>query len=156
MPSRAQLDPREMPRLLPHVILYDAGDTPESVTYRLVGTEITARWGFNPTGRRYTEVVGGEDAHESAGAILRVANEAVGLRMVRRHVRPSGALDDVEICCLPVWCERRGTAQAMSVSAPMARGQCPFDTHADPVDRRILVEREHFDLAPAASPAPSL
>jgi len=156
IPSRAQLDPCEMPRLLPHVIVYDVAATPDTVTYRLVGTEITRRWGFDPTGRPYAEVVGGDEGWESARAILRVAHEAVGLRLLRRQVRPSGALDDVEVCCLPVWHDGRGAAQAMSVSAALAPGGRPLDTHADPVRERILLEREHFELAAAASPAPPL
>jgi len=149
MPVRTALDPAGIPTILPHVIIYGVGAAPENVIYRLVGTEIVRRWGFDPTGRGYAATVGGEDGWDSARAVMRVAHEPCGMRMVRRQVRPSGAVDDVEILCLPVWDDRRDEAQAISVSEPIAAGWRPLDTEADPVRERLLVTRHFFALTAA-------
>jgi hypothetical protein len=143
-PARSALDLAAIPQILPRVIVYNVGEDPASVTYRLVGTEITLRWGFDPTGRSYADVVGGEEGHASAGAILRVAHEHLALRMVRRQHRTSGAVDEIEICCLPFWDDRRGVAQAMSVSGAIAQGQRSWDAVHDPVRQRELVARTLF------------
>lgn len=43
MPSRADMDPVDLPRrLLPHLFLVDVEDAPRRYRYRLVGTELTA------------------------------------------------------------------------------------------------------------------
>ena len=43
MPSRADMDPVELPRkLLPNLFLVDVEDSPRRFRYRLVGTELTA------------------------------------------------------------------------------------------------------------------
>lgn len=144
VPTRSALDLAAIPHILPRVIVYNAGGDPASVTYRLVGTEITLRWGFDPTGRRYADVIGGDEGHASARAILRVAHEHLALRMVRRQQRPSGAVDEIEICCLPFWDDRRGVAQAMSVSGVMTQGHRSWDAVHDPVHQRELVTRAFF------------
>ena len=147
MPSRDDLDPTEMPRLLPNLIVYDVGDSPDTVLYRLVGTAIVSRWGYDPTGRSYAAVVGREDGRASAEALRRVAHEPCAMRLVRRQQRPSGALDDVEVCCLPVWNERQQATQAMTASTPMTASERAADADADPVRERRLLDRRFFDLA---------
>jgi hypothetical protein len=58
MPRRADIDPIEIPKLLPHVRLIDVIG-PGRYRYRLVGTEIQTFHGANPTGRYVHEVLGG-------------------------------------------------------------------------------------------------
>jgi hypothetical protein len=58
MPRRADIDPIEIPRLLPHVRLIDVVG-PGRYRYRLVGTEIQTFHGSNPTGRYVHEVLAG-------------------------------------------------------------------------------------------------
>jgi hypothetical protein len=48
MPRRADIDPSEIPSLLPHVFLADVRD-PLRFRFRLVGTAICARWGEDAT-----------------------------------------------------------------------------------------------------------
>ena len=58
MPRRADIDPIEIPRLLPHVRLIDVVG-PGRYRYRLVGTEIQTFHGTNPTGRYVHELLAG-------------------------------------------------------------------------------------------------
>lgn len=56
MPSRADLDPAEMIRLLPNLILADVESLePLSLVYRLVGTREVAFRGRDPTGQKVAE-----------------------------------------------------------------------------------------------------
>lgn len=58
MPSRAEIDPIEIPRLLPDVMLVDVlGDG--RYRYRLIGTENARAHGINATGRYLDEVLPG-------------------------------------------------------------------------------------------------
>jgi len=52
LPSRRDIDPLEMGAdLLPHLLLTDLLDRGTRVRFRLVGTTLVRRWGFDPTGR---------------------------------------------------------------------------------------------------------
>ena len=56
---RADLDPVEIPRLLPCLILSDVGDGGRAIRYRVVGTEIVAAHGFDYTGKTIEELTSG-------------------------------------------------------------------------------------------------
>ncbi len=57
MPSRADMDPIDIPRLLPYVFLVDVLDEGADFRYRLVGGGIHTHVGSDLTGRRLSEVV---------------------------------------------------------------------------------------------------
>ncbi len=57
MPARADLDPLEIPTLLPIVGLVDVLDGGARFRYRLVGTEMVEVAGHDPTGRFLDEVL---------------------------------------------------------------------------------------------------
>jgi hypothetical protein len=56
MPSRAQIAPEEIPKLLPYLILVDLESEPFRIYYRLVGTAIQLRNNRNATGRYLDEL----------------------------------------------------------------------------------------------------
>lgn len=56
LPSRADLDPVHIPRLLPHVMLWDVLADPLDFRVRLAGTEICRRFGEELTGRLLREI----------------------------------------------------------------------------------------------------
>lgn len=58
MPSRRDIDPVEIPRLLPYVMLVDVLRDPLDFRYRLIGTEVRDILRGDYTGKRYTEVPG--------------------------------------------------------------------------------------------------
>jgi hypothetical protein len=58
LPSRADLDPVEIPKLLPHIMLIDVLPS-GGYHYRLIGTENARAHGINATGRSLDEVLPG-------------------------------------------------------------------------------------------------
>ena len=59
MPARLEIDPSELPAcMLPYVFMVDLRDDPPRWRYRLIGTEIAARLGVEPTGRFLDDVLG--------------------------------------------------------------------------------------------------
>jgi hypothetical protein len=66
-PSREDIDPSDLKELLPNLALIDVEDGPRRYRFRLVGTEIVARYGQELTGKRLDEVeLGSELASISA------------------------------------------------------------------------------------------
>jgi len=62
MPTRADIDPTEIPRLLPNLLISEyvpAGDAGRW-RYRLAGTAVAAAFGRNPTGRYIDELTKGD------------------------------------------------------------------------------------------------
>ncbi|HEV2302302.1 MAG TPA: PAS domain-containing protein [Stellaceae bacterium] len=76
MPGRADIDPVEIPKLLPHVMLVDVLG-PGRYRYRLIGTENAIEHGINATGLDLEDVLTGPDyrAH-----VLNLYDECVAAR----------------------------------------------------------------------------
>ena len=51
MPSRADIEPLDLPSYLPGIVMVDVGHDPYTLTYRLVGTREAEARGHNPTGK---------------------------------------------------------------------------------------------------------
>jgi len=60
MPSRSDLDPVDIPRLLPHIMLVEVHG-PGRYRYRLIGTANAQEHGMNATGRFVDEVLRGPE-----------------------------------------------------------------------------------------------
>lgn len=59
MPARLEMDPTELPACMqPYLFMVDLSDDPPRWRYRLIGTEIVARLGVEPTGRFLDDVLG--------------------------------------------------------------------------------------------------
>ena len=57
MPARHDIDPIEMDRrILPHLMLCQVSGQGAVVRFRLVGTSLAKRWGFDPTGQRLADL----------------------------------------------------------------------------------------------------
>jgi hypothetical protein len=73
LPARRDIDPVELaPELLPHLVLTDLLERGTRVRFRLVGTNVVKRFGFDPTGT----YLGGEMSggwYDFAGALYRLA-----------------------------------------------------------------------------------
>lgn len=56
MPARADIDPAEIKRILPHILLLDVAREPLDFYYRLVGTEIDRHSAEKHTGKWISEI----------------------------------------------------------------------------------------------------
>jgi hypothetical protein len=102
MPRRADIDPTEIPRLLPHIVMYTV--MPEGgYTIRLVGESIVTFVGVNASGR-----AAGSTMPPQASEILHkvldrvVAERAPVFRAGKAHWRPDKSYRDFEACFLPL------------------------------------------------------
>jgi hypothetical protein len=57
LPRRADIDPADIPQLMPYLLMVDIEQDPYRVRYRLVGTKIVEATGFEFTGRYLDEIV---------------------------------------------------------------------------------------------------
>lgn len=55
LPARANIDPLEIPRLLPYLVLSDVLRDPFDIRFRLAGTQVVAMNNFDLTGKRLNE-----------------------------------------------------------------------------------------------------
>jgi hypothetical protein len=60
LPRRRDIDPAQIPRLLPHLQLIDVVDAGARFRYRLVGTALVAAFGKEYTGKYLDELFGGD------------------------------------------------------------------------------------------------
>jgi hypothetical protein len=60
MPARADIDPAEIKKLLPHLLLTDVVEGGKRFRYRLVGTSIAETFGGNISGHHVDEVMTGK------------------------------------------------------------------------------------------------
>ncbi|MCW5750354.1 MAG: PAS domain-containing protein [Alphaproteobacteria bacterium] len=67
MPRRSDIDPIEIPAILPILYLTEVGHEPFRVRFRLVGTEVVRLTGRDVTGRHVDESLYGENAAEILG-----------------------------------------------------------------------------------------
>jgi len=77
MPVRSDIDPIEMERrLLPHLMLCDIAEHGNSIRFRLVGTSLVKRLGFDPTGQELHDAPRGEYIDFIGGLLRQVYAEA--------------------------------------------------------------------------------
>lgn len=66
MPARSDIDPADIPSLLPHLLLADVDEDAHDVRFRLVGTELVQSFGGEFTGRHLSELDYGTEAEAVA------------------------------------------------------------------------------------------
>lgn len=102
MPSRADLDPREMPRLLPNVILVDVVAPDNRLKIRLAGTLVVDVYGMDYTGHYLDELFFGEQRSK----VLADYGTVVGNRQPHvddhRFVNVRNTAYDIERIILPL------------------------------------------------------
>lgn len=55
-PSKAEIDPVDIPHLLGHIFIYDVEQSPRDYVMRLFGTALTELFGRDVTGNRFAEI----------------------------------------------------------------------------------------------------
>jgi hypothetical protein len=88
LPSRRDIDPVEIPRLLPHILLAEIWQEPFLVRYRLAGTALAELYGFDYTGSYLSREREGDEGYAYYIEIY---------RQVCRDKRPLFGRDSVHI-----------------------------------------------------------
>jgi hypothetical protein len=88
MPARADIDPADMKKLLPHLILIDVVADERRYVYRLVGTREVEMRGADPTGKAVRDAFYAESAEETMIYLNRCVQTAKPV-LYRGTYRPS-------------------------------------------------------------------
>jgi hypothetical protein len=101
LPSRADIDPTEIPRLLPYLTIVEVVPDERRYVYRLVGTKEVEIRGQDPTGKSVAEAYYGPSVQEAFASYDRTIDG-------RPHyddspfVGPDGRYNDDEMLFLPL------------------------------------------------------
>jgi hypothetical protein len=122
MPSRAAIDPIEIPRILPIVLLADA--TPDGARMRLLGTEATGAYGRETRGRLVHEIQFGEFDVPWQGAFGEVVRSAAPTFAVGTSRRGT-ELCRIETVLMPLTDDGSAVSQIFGglVIRPLARDE---------------------------------
>jgi hypothetical protein len=102
MPSRTDIDPTRIPKLLPHIILYNVGG-PGAYTIRLVGESVQSFVGQNATGRPAGWVMDRRAAETMILILDAVVTErAPKFRIGKAHWHQDKSYREFEACFLPL------------------------------------------------------
>ena len=104
-PTRRDIDPLEIPRLLPYVMLVDVLDGAADFRYRLVGTHVTTIHGADNTGKRVSECFGPNEREQVVALFRRVVREGVAIAFRGRPKRRDNRVLEYEIVHLPLRAE---------------------------------------------------
>ena len=102
MPRRADIDPSEIPKLLPYIIMYNAA-AGDGYTIRLVGEQVVRLNGINGTGRKAGSIMtprGAEMMNRILDAV--VTERAPKFRAGKVYWHPDKTYRDFEACFLPL------------------------------------------------------
>lgn len=115
MPTRSDIDPVEIPRLLPYVILLDVFTEPFDFRYRLIGTAARGIMHSDYTGRLFSQIPG-----KGSGSALWRGCEAVvaskkPLSESPPYVGPENSLRNCENVLLPLSEDRVNVTMILKV-----------------------------------------
>ncbi len=102
-PLRRDLDPVDIPLLLPHVMLVEALPGAEDFRYRLVGTHVARIHGADNTGKRVTECFAPRECAQVMALYQRTVREAAPIVHRGRPRRRDNRVLDYEIVHMPLW-----------------------------------------------------
>lgn len=102
MPRRQDIDPLDLVRFLPNIMLIDVVDDPRHLIYRLVGTaEVEAR-GYDPTGKSVAEAFFAETAEASTDVYDYVIERRHPFCFREPYRAPDGLMEHDDIIFLPL------------------------------------------------------
>jgi hypothetical protein len=103
MPQRADIDPVDIPKLLPYIVMYTVLPDRGGYTIRLVGEEIVSFIGRNATGHPAGSAMPPRAAEILIKILDAVATERVPkFRAGKAHWQPDKSYRDFEACFLPL------------------------------------------------------
>lgn len=113
-PARSTLDPAEIPRLLPHVMLKEVRRDPWDFRYRVVGTSVREHSRSDWTGKWMSELPG-QDQHSVIYRVARMVAES-GAPLIYRppYVGPHKEFKVCEAAVLP-WTDEAGAIDRLMI-----------------------------------------
>jgi hypothetical protein len=125
MPSRAAIDPAEIPRLLPNLQLIDVAAGGQRFRYRLVGTAIVLAFGREYTGAWLDQLFPGERGKFAEGVYKLACQERLPVFARSTYVTGTGRELIANRLCMPL--------SADGATVNMLMGALTFESGALPV-----------------------
>jgi hypothetical protein len=116
IPNRSDIDPADIVRHLPGLVLVDVRRNPLDFVYRLVGTREALARGCDPTGKRVAEYGFGSTTQDVVSNYERVAETRSFLYHDDEFVRPGGRFVHDESLFLPLATRGEEVGQIMVYS----------------------------------------
>ncbi|KLN61645.1 hypothetical protein WH96_04720 [Kiloniella spongiae] len=101
LPLRSSFFPEKVPQLLPNLIIYEMVSE-NFIRFRLAGTAVRERMGFDPTGKNYLDFVADERKAKASQSFFSVVEQPCGMRVVSNHGMSSGRRMFLEVFMLPL------------------------------------------------------
>jgi len=101
IPTTTQIDPASIPHLLKDIAIFDVLNNTE-VLYRLAGTSVAERMGFDPTGENVIEMISPDNREFVSGLFEAIINQPAGLLVEYENVYQRGKRTVVESLYLPL------------------------------------------------------
>ena len=102
MPARADIEPAEITKLLPMMVLVDVTADARRFVYRLVGTQEVAERGSDPTGKSVAEAFFGGSLEETLSCYEYVARNRAPFCYRDPYAAPDGQIENDDIIYLPL------------------------------------------------------
>lgn len=153
MPARRDIDPIEMgPRLLPHLMLCELGDHGDRIRFRLVGTFLVKRLGYDPTGQWLADLPKSDYLDFLAKTLRQTYAEAAPLYAASSFRWGTKSRLDTHHVLLPLTNGDTGTAMAL-VGITFASDDVfpPQIRTLDTTGQHHIGRREILALSPPAS-----
>lgn len=144
LPNRSALDPVDIKPLLPNMMVFDLS-RPEEVRFRLAGTEIAERYGFDPTGKDFLDFLDQETREQSRQMLHLAVRHPFGIHSALRSRHRSGLLADIEALSFPFMTGDDGPPQLVTVSVRI-REPARLDDRPDSLNRVEATGTTFIDL----------
>jgi hypothetical protein len=102
MPARADIEPAEVKKLLPMMVLVDVTADTRRFVYRLVGTQEVAERGVDPTGKSVVEAFFGGSLEETLGCYEYVVRNRAPFCYRDPYAASDGQIQNDDIVYLPL------------------------------------------------------
>jgi len=151
IPSKSELNPSAIPKLLPRVLLHDLRQ-PGKAILRLVGTGLVEQYGFDPTGNDYARYVEPERWPSAFGELMKVASHPCGMRVLTQYVHAGGQVHENEAVGLPLEADD-GSGRFLVFVDEIVRAPKSIDPRKRPVERLVVRQRDYLDIGGGVPPA---
>jgi hypothetical protein len=102
LPSRAMIDPADIPTLLPHVVIHGVRRNPFDFVYRLIGTEVRRHLAHDRTGQWMSDIPGQRPPSQIWNNLVNIATSGWPIVNATPYVGPHRDFVRMESVQLPL------------------------------------------------------
>lgn len=155
MPRKGEIDPTEIPRLLPDLVVYERLAS-DNFRIRLAGTAVVRRLSMDPTHCNVLDLLAKSSRMPARNALNRVLDEpCVHVSRVRDHY-PSGREAIVEVLRLPLRADDDEVRFIISSTAETSEDVLWSSPQEQPVLLADLVDQAFFTWKPGPDGQPAM